>query len=74
MSCDDIRKTDPIKKLAEHEIPSTEGLSPMDPPDAYAPPGTIEEIPQDQMHPILREFYEEHDRITESLVTTESGK
>jgi|TARA_B100000315_G_scaffold114501_1_gene104993 hemerythrin-like domain-containing protein len=73
MSCDDIRKTDPVKRLVEDEIPSTEGSSPMDPPDAYAPPATIEEVPRDQMHAILREFYEEHDSITESVVKFEKA-
>lgn len=45
----------------------------MDPPDAYSPPGVVEEIPRDQMHSILQDFYEEHDQITEALVKFEEA-
>lgn len=72
MDYKNTQKVDPVKKQTQKDAPS-EGLSPMDPPDAYAPPGTVEEIPRDQMHPILRDFYEEHDQITEALVQFEKA-
>ena len=45
----------------------SEGLSPMDPPDAYAPPGNVEQVSYEQLHPILQEFYDEHDEIIDAL-------
>lgn len=36
-----------------------EGLSPMDPPDAYAPP-SMEPVALEEMHPFLRKLAEEH--------------
>lgn len=36
-----------------------EGMSPMEPPDAYAPPG-LEPVSPEAMHPILRHFVNEH--------------
>ena len=38
---------------------SAQGLSPMDPPDAYAPPN-IEPVPAEALHPFLRKFRDEH--------------
>ncbi len=60
------QKTDPSKKQFQKKAPS-EGLSPMDPPDEYAPPGNIEQIPYEQLHPILQEFYDDHDKIIEAI-------
>lgn len=62
---------DPIQKNAEKHI-SDVGLSPMDPPDAYAPPGKIE-VEYDQMHPFLKGFMEEHDVIKEALTDFEKA-
>ncbi len=37
-----------------------EDLSPMDPPDAYSPPGAGQSVPYEEMHPVLRELRDEH--------------
>ncbi len=42
------------------------GLSPMDPPDAYAPP-SVEPVPAADLHPFLRKFRDEHVPFTEEL-------
>ena len=42
------------------------GLSPMNPPDAYAPPGTIDVDPA-EMHPFLKNLMDEHKIIKEAL-------
>ncbi|MBZ0167150.1 MAG: hemerythrin domain-containing protein [Candidatus Omnitrophica bacterium] len=72
MDFKEMQKRDPVTQQGEKGLSSQE-LSPMDPPDAYAPPGTIEEIPRAQMHPVLQEFYEEHDQITDALVKFEKA-
>ena len=53
-----INKIDPVKKQAEKGLEG-DGLSPMDPPEAYAPPAA-ERVPLEQMHPFLRQFSQEH--------------
>ena len=37
MNCGDLNAIDPLKKQPTEGV-SSEGLSPMDPPDAYQPP------------------------------------
>ena len=49
-SCSD----DPIRRNVEKNI-SDECLSPMDPPDAYAPPGKVDVDPE-RIHPFLKEL------------------
>lgn len=61
-----MQKVDPVGQQKEKDI-LNEGLSPMEPPEAYAPPGNVEQVPYEQLHPILQKFYDEHDQITESL-------
>ncbi len=39
----------------------------MDPPDAYAPPGEDQSVPYEQMHPILREYRDEHNAAIPQL-------
>ncbi|MBP9865145.1 MAG: hemerythrin domain-containing protein [Candidatus Omnitrophica bacterium] len=56
---------DPIFRNAEKEI-SDGGLSPMDPPDAYAPPGKVDVNPE-LMHPFLKELMADHVTIKEAL-------
>jgi len=60
-SCSD----DPIRRNVEKNI-SDECLSPMDPPDAYAPPGKIDVNP-DEMHSFLKELMADHRTIKEAL-------
>lgn len=54
----DLQKRDPIKRLVEKQTEQEE-FSPMDPPDAYAPPNK-EEIPYEDMHPFLQKLIDEH--------------
>ncbi len=48
-----------------------EGLSPMDPPDAYAPPGAGQSVPYEDMHPVLRRYRDEHATYLRELETFE---
>ena len=54
-----LNRIDPIRKQADRGLDSGTGLSPMDPPDAYAPP-SVEPVPAADMHPFLRQFRDEH--------------
>jgi len=54
-----LNRIDPLRKQAERGLDSGTGLSPMDPPDAYAPP-SVEPVPAADMHPFLRQFRDEH--------------
>lgn len=53
-----LRDVDPLMRMAEKQSEQEE-FSPMDPPDAYAPPGG-EEIPYEDLHPVIRHFIDEH--------------
>jgi iron-sulfur cluster repair protein YtfE (RIC family) len=61
-----LNRIDPLRKQAERGQDSQSGLSPMDPPDAYAPPGA-EPVPAADMHPFLRKFRDEHVPFMEEL-------
>lgn len=54
-----LNRMDPLKKQTEIEPGLDNGLSPMDPPDAYAPPN-MELVSLAEMHPFLRNCVEEH--------------
>lgn len=66
------QKIDPVSPQAEKGLVDEE-YSPMNPPDAYAPPGTVEAAPYEEIHPILQEFYDEHDEIIEALKVFEES-
>lgn len=59
-----LNRIDPVRKQAEHG--SAHGLSPMDPPDAYAPPN-MEPVPAQALHPFLRRLRDEHLPLMEEL-------
>jgi hemerythrin-like domain-containing protein len=61
-----LNRIDPLRKQAERGLDSGTGLSPMDPPDAYAPPG-LEPVPAADLHPFLRAFRDEHVPFMEAL-------
>jgi len=61
-----LNRIDPLRKQAERGLDGGQGLSPMDPPDAYAPP-SVEPVPAADMHPFLRKFREEHGPFMEEL-------
>ncbi len=54
-----LNRIDPLKKQAERGMDGENALSPMDPPDAYAPP-SMEPVPAGLLHPFLRHFMDEH--------------
>ncbi|MBK8501854.1 MAG: hemerythrin domain-containing protein [Saprospiraceae bacterium] len=60
-----INKVDPLKRIAEKHDTGDE-YSPMDPPDAYAPPG-LEKVDYKDMHPFLQELMDEHKIAAEKL-------
>jgi hypothetical protein len=60
-----LRDTDPLKRLAEKQSEQEE-YSPMDPPDAYSPPGG-EAIPYEKMPMFLQKMMDEHDACLKEL-------
>ena len=54
-----LNRIDQLKKQPEIERGLDEGLSPMDPPEAYAPP-RVESVSPAEMHPFLRRCVDEH--------------
>lgn len=67
-----LNRIDPLRKQAESGLIADQGLSPMDPPDAYAPP-SIEPVPVEALHPFLRRFREEHVPFLEELNAFEAA-
>jgi hemerythrin-like domain-containing protein len=53
-----LKDIDPLKRIAEKQSEQEE-FSPMDPPDAYSPPGG-EQVPYEKMHAFLQELMDEH--------------
>ena len=60
---------DPVRRQQERGIEHA-GISPMDPPEAFAPPGLQRVSPED-MHPFLRCLSEEHACLSQELDTIE---
>ncbi|MCH8275943.1 MAG: hemerythrin domain-containing protein [Bacteroidetes bacterium] len=60
-----LKDTDPLVRNAEKTL-HTEEFSPMDPPDAYAPPGG-NAVSRDEMHPVLRHLMDEHEAFVTIL-------
>ncbi len=50
-----------------------EELSPMAPPDAYAPPGEDQSVPYEEMHPFLQGLRDEHEECVAELQAFESA-
>jgi hemerythrin-like domain-containing protein len=67
-----LHRIDPLGKQAERGLDSGHGLSPMDPPDAYAPSG-IEPVPAEALHPFLRQFRDEHVPFMQELDAFEAA-
>lgn len=61
---------DPVHRQPDHGA-SHGALSPMDPPQAYQPPG-VETIPEGGLHPFLGRLGGEHARLGEALDRVES--
>ena len=54
----DLNKSDPINRFVEKDNASEE-MSPMDPPEAFAP-STVEPVAYQDMHPVLKNLMDEH--------------
>ena len=67
-----LHRLDPLHKQAETGLDIAQGLSPMDPPDAYAPTG-IAPVPVEALHPFLRKFRDEHVPFMEELNVFEAA-
>lgn len=66
MSMHRLNRIDPLRKQAQRALEHGKGLSPMDPPDAYAPP-RLEPVPAQALHPFLRQFMDEHAPFMQEL-------
>lgn len=60
-----LRDIDPLKRMAEKQSDQEE-FSPMDPPDAYAPPG-METVPYEVLHPFLQQLMDDHKAVIKEL-------
>ena len=67
-----LNRIDPLRKQAERGLEHGKGLSPMDPPDAYAPPN-LEPVPAQALHPFLRRFRDEHVPFMQELQAFEEA-
>lgn len=65
-----LKQLDPVTKQAERGIEDA-GLSPMDPPEAYAPPA-MDPIALADLHPFLRRLSEEHIGLSAELKAVEA--
>lgn len=64
-----LKIIDPVERQPVEGTAST-GLSPMDPPEAYAPPG-LDSVPLEKMHPFLQHLSSDHAELTKALDTIE---
>ncbi len=60
-----LQQVDPLKRMVERQTEKEE-FSPMDPPDAYSPPGG-KEIPYEEMHPFLQRLMDDHKKCVAEL-------
>ncbi len=67
-----VMTLEPRKSIVVEKDCDDEGLSPMSPPDAYAPPGDDLHVPYEEMHPLLRELRDEHEEAIAELDTVEA--
>jgi hypothetical protein len=65
-----LNRIDPLRKQAEKGLDHGQGLSPMDPPDAYAPP-SLAPVPVAEMHPFLRKLRDRHAPLMDELKALE---
>ncbi|MCC7071733.1 MAG: hemerythrin domain-containing protein [Deltaproteobacteria bacterium] len=64
---------DPVRRQEERGCDQPDGLSPMDPPDAYAPPGETggDDADLGKRHPYLRALTDDHARLMEAMALLE---
>lgn len=51
----------------EFDVDNAQGVSPFSPPEAYSPPKVDDEIPYEEMHPLLQSFLDEHKAFSEKI-------
>jgi len=71
MNTQALNQIDPLAKQPEQGVNGND-MSPMDPPDAYAPPAINQVLPSN-MHPFLRQFCDEHTAFMEELKNFEEA-
>jgi hemerythrin-like domain-containing protein len=64
-----LQNIDPLKRMVEKQSEQEE-FSPMDPPDAYSPPG-IETIPYEKMPSFLQKLMDEHNTCLRKIESFE---
>ena len=64
-------QVDPLTRQPEAGV-GDGSMSPMDPPEAYAPPG-LDRVAPSEMHPFLRQLCEEHALLCEELRVVEEA-
>ncbi len=67
-----LNRIDPLRKQAQRGLDGGQGLSPMDPPEAYAPP-SLAPIPAAEMHPFLRKLRNRHAPLMDELKAFEEA-
>jgi len=74
-----LKRADPVRKQTGHGLAGPEALSPMDPPDAYAPPN-LAPVAAEDMHSFLRKLLAEHvsflvevDAFEDALISIRKG-
>ncbi len=65
-----LKDIDPLLRNAEKTLDEAE-FSPMDPPDAYSPPGAGD-VDYDSMHPFIQHLMDDHDAIVNHLDSFET--
>ena len=60
-----LNNVDPLKRMVEKES-GVEELSPMDPPDPFAPP-VVDRVPYEELNPCLQKLMDDHETVTEQL-------
>ena len=71
MNKNDLKQNDPLKRQPL-QGEKDEGLSPMDPPDAFAPPA-MESMDLELIHPFLRQLFDEHKLFLDELNNFEAA-
>ncbi len=64
-----LQNIDPLKRMVEKQSEQEE-FSPMDPPDAYSPPG-VETVPYEEMPPFLQLLMDDHKACLKKLESFE---
>ncbi len=65
MQKNELNQIDPLKRQPDQGVVG-ESLSPMGPPEAFAPPAA-DRVPREEMHPFLQQFMQEHDEFMNEI-------